>query len=68
MTNAEMNRRLATISEDRLVQARRLYREGNGGATIKIETGLTLAQVNAVCQQYDNAPKAGLVGVGPNVH
>ena len=51
MTNAEMNRRIVTIPAHRLAQAIYLVRQGLGASTIKIETGLTLKQVNAVFQK-----------------
>ncbi len=50
MTNIEMSRRIATIPADRLEQATHLVKEGWGGSSIKIETNLSLKQVNAVFQ------------------
>lgn len=52
MTNAEMNRRLATMSEDLVVQVRRMVRQGYGAHSITLETPANLKQVNAVFQQY----------------
>ena len=51
MTNAEMNRRIATIPSHRWYEATHLVKEGWGASSIVIETGLTLKQVNAVFQK-----------------
>jgi hypothetical protein len=48
MTNTEMNKRLASIPLNTLCRAIQCISEGYGGQGTKIETGLTLAQVNAV--------------------
>ena len=53
MTDAEMKRRIATIPSDRAHEAIYLVKEGWGASSIKIETGLTLKQVNAVFQKVN---------------
>jgi hypothetical protein len=50
MTNTEMNKRLATIPLNTLCRVIQCINEGYGGQGTKLETGLTLAQVNAVFQ------------------
>ena len=50
MTTTEMNKRLATIPLNTLCRAVQCINQGYGGQGTKIETGLTLAQVNAVFQ------------------
>lgn len=48
MTTTEMFRRLKTISASDLDKAKYLVSQGYGAQGIKHETGLTIAQINAV--------------------
>ena len=58
MTNIEMSKRLATIPLDTLCRAIQCISEGYGGQGTKFETGLTLAQVNAVFAWCDVKSRA----------
>jgi hypothetical protein len=51
MTNAEMNRRLATLSPAAIDRVELLIKQGYGAEGIKHETGLKVSQINAVFQK-----------------
>ena len=57
MTNTEMSKRLATIKLDTFAQAVQYVSQGYGAQGVKHNTGLTLAQVNAVFAWCDVQPR-----------
>ena len=58
MTEAEMNRRLNTMTDDQRANARRYFREGFSDRATARECGITLKQANAVAWQLDLAHRA----------
>ena len=62
MTNAEMNRRLATIPADVQARVEQMIHDGYGGHGITLEAPVTLKQANAMFQkvQGQNARRANL--------
>jgi hypothetical protein len=59
MTNSEMNRRIATLTETKVAHIQRLIRNGYDAREINnFRIGATLAQINAVFQLDTHWEKA----------
>jgi hypothetical protein len=52
MTDAEMKRRLAELSEEAIADIRYMIEQGYGGRGISLEYPATLKQVNAVFELH----------------